>query len=732
MDTTATTLKQRTRLLILILYVVGLLITSRLALGAWLPPRSEKGVWFYSALAALLLGNLLVTPYFRKPTNSISYSVAAAIALLAVNPWGRTNYIGFDCFLWSSAMGYTGVVFLAGIFTIALKDSQRVIWQKFDKSCFLVSDTLGNPRAIFSVIFLFALVTFHRSSPREYIIIGFAWAVFVGLRPLESIAGLFRRFSAVWSTEEATARLGTVVGHETPGLVLIREETSSAVSFGDLLYVRNESGKPGIAVALDHVGFTDGRWLRAQHLCSETESDQSARGPSLVRDVAEGSVFFADKRKVSADTNSAVDDICKRLLGLVAPDTAVGTLQVEVVRADLDLQLGSLIQVNIGSRTVLYQTIEGITKEEILHQKNTRGFVRAVAKKIGCWNSANTTFESVPWLPQPNAPVFLAPQQTPTPKREAIGHFPQTDYTVRIDPQFLVTHNAAILGILGVGKTFLALELVERMVDAGIKVICLDLTDQYSQQLAAFYKSDAESAFMTELNGIGLSGKTNCNKNVEEGGSVRPFEAKLKEHLTAFLGPAGTDKLLIFNPARFEVWRQDSKPFQNVASMATLTPTEITRVITEVALGVLQAQGMTDRARCCLVYEEAHSLIPEWNAVAAEGDKAATNGTAKAILQGRKFGLGCLVITQRTANVTKSILNQCNTIFALRVFDATGMEFLKNYIGNDYAGVLSSLMDRHAVIFGRASSCKDPVLLRLNDRDEFLKIFRKQISVESV
>jgi DNA helicase HerA-like ATPase len=158
--------------------------------------------------------------------------------------------------------------------------------------------------------------------------------------------------------------------------------------------------------------------------------------------------------------------------------------------------------------------------------------------------------------------------------------------------------------------------------------------------------------------------------------------------------------------------------------MATLTATEVTRIFTEVTLQVLQEHGMSEKAKCCLVFEEAHSLIPEWTAVASEGDKAATNGTAKAILQGRKYGLGSLVITQRTANVTKSILNQCNTIFALRVFDATGMEFLRNYIGEDYAGVLSMLEDRYAVVFGRASSCRDPVLVRLNDRSDFLNCFR--------
>jgi uncharacterized protein len=135
---------------------------------------------------------------------------------------------------------------------------------------------------------------------------------------------------------------------------------------------------------------------------------------------------------------------------------------------------------------------------------------------------------------------------------------------------------------------------------------------------------------------------------------------------------------------------------------------------------------MTDRGRVCLVYEEAHSLIPEWNSVVADGDRLATSRSARAILQGRKYGLGCLLIIQRTANVTKTILNQCNTIFAMRTFDDTGKEFLSNYIGGDYAGVLPSLEARHAVVFGKASSCENPVLVRLNDRDLFEAAFRPE------
>ena len=108
---------------------------------------------------------------------------------------------------------------------------------------------------------------------------------------------------------------------------------------------------------------------------------------------------------------------------------------------------------------------------------------------------------------------------------------------------------------------------------------------------------------------------------------------------------------------------------------------------------------MSNSARVLLVLEEAHALVPEWNSTSYGGDQRASNGTAKAVLQGRKFGMGVLLITQRTANVTKTILNQCNTVIALRTFDATGMDFLRNYIGGTYADILSALQERTAVIF---------------------------------
>ena len=92
----------------------------------------------------------------------------------------------------------------------------------------------------------------------------------------------------------------------------------------------------------------------------------------------------------------------------------------------------------------------------------------------------------------------------------------------------------------------------------------------------------------------------------------------------------------------------------------------------------------------------------------------------KVILQCRKYGLGSFVIAQRTANISKSILNQCNTIFAMRVFDDTGKQFLENYIGSDYSNLLPTLEERHCVAIGKALKLKQPVILELNDMNEII------------
>jgi uncharacterized protein len=65
----------------------------------------------------------------------------------------------------------------------------------------------------------------------------------------------------------------------------------------------------------------------------------------------------------------------------------------------------------------------------------------------------------------------------------------------------------------------------------------------------------------------------------------------------------------------------------------------------------------------------------------------------------------------------------------MRTYDQTGTEFLGNFIGSDYAQLLANLRDRHAIVFGKASSCASPLLVELNDRVALTE-WRERIAAE--
>ena len=578
---------------------------------------------------------------------------------------------------------------------------------------------LGSPNVIFTLVILVAVWLFHRTRPLEVFAILAAWSVILALRPLEALFDFIAWTRAQFDPAFNEAVVGLIAAYQSPNLAVIRQQGSgSPIAFGTTLLVPGEQGKWLLGVALNYVGRDEGNLLRTL----------TADLPDSLGDYAKTNIKptagLALPLIVPADRAPEIPALqwVGRLCGIVDSDTSFEFLRFEVIR-DEGLSEGRLVEARIGDhRGVLFQLIEGVTHEEVVQQKNKYGYARAKARKIGRWDAEERKFCHVPWLPSINAPVFLVDDAEFVPNAGDVGHFPKTLYGVGLNMRDTVTHNTAILGILGIGKTYLSVELLERMIAEGTKVLCLDLTDQYAGLLADFLDPAYDAPANAALSAAGAGGVPHQNR--ELGGSHNRFKQAVLAHVRDFMDPNNGRFLRVLNPAQFGVTRQLGGMYNNSAELGSLTACEITSIFSNAALKVSQELGMTDQARLCLVYEEAHTLVPEWNSVASDGDRNATSISARAILQGRKYGLGCLLITQRTANVTKTILNQCNTILAMRTFDDTGKDFLSNYIGADYAGVLPSLGPRHAVVFGKASSCENPVLIRLNDRDDFLDVFR--------
>lgn len=700
----------------LLIYLIAMIAIQWIFIDAGLTP-SIKTIWLYSGIASLLLGSRLLNPYFTPPADSLTNAFAALLAILpavaVIKVWT------FNAFILGAVIVYCAVLAAVSIAVLITRPDPGIqpgmFWKVFDRAV----RGLGSPHIIFTILIIASAWLFHRDEPLELLAILATLTVIVVIRPIEGIFDFFGWWLGQPKKVTSDQAIGTVAAHQSPGIVLIRQAQTQTQATGSVMRVTDPHGPDLLGVALNYVGRDEGNLLRVL-------TTPMPRG-LVTLDVSSPSnaeVGFAMPIEISEEVSANIQTLqwIKRLRGIVDSETSPEYLLFEVIDDD-GISEGSLAEVRVGrARQVIYQIIDGVTREEIVQQKNKYGYARAKARKIGEWDDQDAKFVPVPWMPRLNSPVFLMQNEDIQPNPNCVGHFPNTPFGVRVSMRDCVTHNTAILGILGVGKSYVAIELVERMIADGIKVFCLDLTNQYETLLSDFLDPAYEAARLAELVAAGAGGAAHQNKDL--GGSRNTFVRAVVDQMRDFLSPENDHFLKVINPAQIRVTKQISGWDADTAVIRPLTASEITAIISDAALYICQEMGMTDEGRLCIVYEEAHSLVPEWNSVASDGDKLATATSARAILQGRKYGLGCLLITQRTANVTKTILNQCNTIFAMRTFDDTGKDFLGNYIGSDYANILPSLQPRHAVVFGKGSSCENPVLVRLNDQEDFRAAFR--------
>jgi hypothetical protein len=141
---------QQVRLLFLTIYVALLLWASAIATGSALPPASARGLWFYAGFASLLLGDLLVSPHFTKPVDALSNGVAALLGLYAVKDNVVATKFSLAYYVYWGAALLAGAVTAFAILSIALKDTENRGAKNIGNASFLLAESFGTPRVIYS------------------------------------------------------------------------------------------------------------------------------------------------------------------------------------------------------------------------------------------------------------------------------------------------------------------------------------------------------------------------------------------------------------------------------------------------------------------------------------------------------------------------------------------------------------------------------------------------------
>jgi hypothetical protein len=117
-----------------------------------------------------------------------------------------------------------------------------------------------------------------------------------------------------------------------------------------------------------------------------------------------------------------------------------------------------------------------------------------------------------------------------------------------------------------------------------------------------------------------------------------------------------------------------------------------------------------------LVMEEAHRYLSTENSGLS---KSMVRRIAK---EGRKFGVGSMLISQRPSEIDETILSQCGTLFSLRISNATDRARVKSAMSDSLSGIVDSLpilRTGEAIVTGEAAKLPMRFKFRIPKEGQF-------------
>jgi len=160
----------------------------------------------------------------------------------------------------------------------------------------------------------------------------------------------------------------------------------------------------------------------------------------------------------------------------------------------------------------------------------------------------------------------------------------------------------------------------------------------------------------------------------------------------------------------------------------SLVPTEVVHVVTAViarmTFEALQRYVKLNDGKTLptvLVMEEAHTFVKRYKEDVENQDAATVccQVFERIAREGRKFGLGLVLSSQRPSALSPTVLSQCNTFLLHRISNDRDQDLVRRLVPDNLRGMmreLPSLPSQHAILLGWASEL--PVLVKMNDLPE--------------
>lgn len=200
----------------------------------------------------------------------------------------------------------------------------------------------------------------------------------------------------------------------------------------------------------------------------------------------------------------------------------------------------------------------------------------------------------------------------------------------------------------------------------------------------------------------------------------------LMPRIKALLSDVRVKKVIDNNTLQLNDWLDKYIGANNQESLTiidlSLLPSDVTSIITAVIARMVfetQQRYLKLNKQCLptvLVMEEAHYFVKRYN------DDAENFGASiqcckifeKIAREGRKFGLGLVLSSQRPSELSPTVLSQCNSFLLHRISNDRDQELIHRLLPDNMRGILRempSLPSQYAVLLGWASEL--PVMVKM-------------------
>lgn len=672
----------------------------------------------FSAVAVMAINLFIVEPFFTKPTDVVSASLNLLLLFIPICFSGHKNYSFYFVVIYSLlflAISSIAILLFNPLYSANYKGN------KISNLLKKITVSFGKSKYLFGFAIITILFEFYEKSDCIFFfsIVIYLLVLFLDMpRHLlaNAVVKLLGRIIYIFCNDkcslESIGEVAAIQANQVYIINVFKELKSDVIAPFDWIVVKNIHDEVGYeCLVIDSYMLGNERKLKALKLVTYNTIET-----------------LKDNVAYKIPESEYGKNIRESFVGVVCENSDISQIKFEYL-SKVFISDGDLVKVTLKNKEnqdvdVIYQVVQAITNVEYYDDKNEVGIITAIAVQLGVWQENHRNFENYGWVPNINTPVLLA-KNIIGPKLKngelEIGTIPNTNFKVLVNSEQVITHHLAVLGTTGSGKSIFARKLIKDLAVNGNKIFCLDFTDEIKKYLTRkklineteeFEVYQIEGKFrnkikdtmkghiktLTNLRGTNYSKDPDGLENL-----VIDIENHIKGEINKFL--IGTDNICLV----------ELSELSNTAESL-----EFTKMFFK-AIFDLAKENSFKTKRGYIVLEEAHTLIPEWNAIGGGDEKFSrrvTNTIAQIALQGRKFNVGMMIIAQRTANVSKTILTQCNTIISFKQYDETSKDFLSNHFGAKFASNLPMLKNRQAIISGKALVSDVPIIFNVPNIEE--------------